>query len=249
MANTFPLKPLSSLKTLNLFEPTPPAPTLVRQTIQVNGQPLHYFKPPNDDTTMGTLSCLQNNKFHLTEIPFADGDVIIDIGCNVGLIGLVVGKIVPGVRYFGFDASALAIQAARAGAAANGLTNYQAFNVAIGGKNEFNVKFFSNGKDASCLVEDGLNKDNKVQEIVINKARIDAIFDSILLGIDKVRYMKIDCEGTEFEIFDYLFEYRPDILDRIEFLHAEVHGYQEFLPTQLEDRLRARFGNRVFFDT
>lgn len=239
-----PNSPLS-LNTLNIGQPPP---RLAREVIQINGQPFSFYHPPGDDTIHGTLSCLQNNKFHLNEIPFVDGDVVVDIGCNVGLLGLVIARLFPSVNVYGFDASNIAVEAARAGAMANGLINYQAYNVAIGAVNQANIKFFSNGKDKSCLVEDGLNKDNKVPEISINKIKIDEIFDSPLLGIGKVKFLKMDIEGGEFEIFDRLFNHRPDIIDRIEYLHLEVHQYQEFQPAELEGKVKAKWGNKVFFD-
>ena len=224
------------------------SPKLLQKTMQVNNNPLYFVHVENDDTIYGTLSCLQNDKFHFRDVPFADGDVFIDIGCNVGLVGLVISKLSPKIKVYSFDASSLAIECARKAAGLNGLTNFEAYNLAIGAVNQANVTFFSNGKDASCLVEDGLNKSNNVPENTVNKIKIDEIFDSPFLGIKKVKYLKMDIEGGEFEIFDRLFTQRPDILDRIEYLHIEIHPYQEFKPLELEAKIRAKWGNKVFFD-
>lgn len=237
------------LKPLNLFSPANVPPALLRETIIINDHPFTFFRPAGDDTVHGTLSCLQANKFHLSDAQFKAGDVMVDIGSNIGLVGLVVAKIHPDVRVFAFDASDLAVKAARQSAAANGLTNYFAFQLAVGAESKKGVQFFSNGKDKSCLVGEGLNSSNPVPELTVDMISIDEIFDSKLLGIDRVRYLKIDAEGIEHEVFAHLFAARPDIIDRIDFLHIEIHQYPQFNPAKLEADVRAQWGTRVFFDT
>jgi FkbM family methyltransferase len=236
------------LNTFDIGLNSKPKSKFLQKTLQINNDPLHFVHIENDDTIYGTLSCLQNDKFHFRDVQFNEGDIIVDIGCNVGLVGLVLSKISPKIKVYSFDASKLAIDCARMSAGLNGLINFEAYNLAIGAVNQANVTFFSNGKDASCLVEDGLNKSNNVPENTVNKIKIDEIFDSPFLGISKVKYLKMDIEGGEFEIFDRLFTHRPDILDRIEYLHIEIHPYQEFHPIELENKIKAKWGNKVFFD-
>lgn len=222
---------------------------IVSSKFNLNQEEVPFFFPENDDTIMGTFSCLQNNKFHLTEIPFAPGDVFVDIGSNVGLLSLVVAKTNPDVRVLAFDASPLAIKCLKKSIAANGITNLEAYNVAVGANEERDVKFYSNNKDTSCLVQDGLNKDNKTLEATVNMIAIDEIFDSLLLDVKQVKLAKFDAEGAEFKIFERLFLARRDILSRIEYLHLEVHQYSEFDPKNLETKVKEFWGSKVFFDT
>lgn len=237
------------LKPLNILDLNAPKADLVRETIQINGQPFHFFRPPGDDTIYGTLSCLQNDRFHLSEVTFGTGDVVLDIGSNVGLVGLVVAKMCPQAKVYAFDASDLAVKAARQTAAANGLTNYMAFQLAVGAESKTGVQFYSNGKDKSCLVGEGLNSSNPVPELKVNQIAIDEVFDSQILGIKRVRYLKMDIEGGEHPIFARLFAARLDILDRIDYLHLEVHDYSEFDPAKLIADVKAKWGSRAFFDT
>lgn len=227
-----------------------PSASLEQKTITVNGQPLHFVHPSGDDTIFGTLSCIQNNKFHLDKVGFKPGDVFVDIGCNVGLLSLLVAHLVPGVKVYAFDASALAIDCLRRSIALNGLTNVQAYHRSVGAEYKKDVRFYSNGKDSSCLIQDGLNKDtNTVSEGAVDMISIDELFDSHLIDNESVHYLKLDVEGTEFAIFDHLFSSRPDILERIEYLHLEVHLFQELRPAELTAKVAAHFGDRVFFDT
>ncbi len=231
---------------LNLFAKQPPR--IVQRTIQVNGAPFHFFHPEGDDTTQGTLSCLANGKFHLNEINWQPGDVFLDIGSNVGLVSLVVAKLVPGVRVLAFDASPLAIDCLRRSAVANDLTNIESYKLAVGEVDQKDLCFYSNGKDSSCLVAEGLNTSNKVKENTINKVQFDRIFDSIIFGVDKVKLIKIDVEGQEYSIFERLFTERKDLLSRIEFLHLELHDYPQYDMKGLEAKVRAQWGDKVFFD-
>jgi len=222
---------------------------LISQQLILNNRPLHFFRPPNDDSSYGTISCLTRNLFHLDTVGFKPGDNFLDLGCNIGLVSLVVAALNPGVEVYAFDASLISVTALRRAAAANGLANIRAFHVAVGGEDKRGVKFFSNGKDLSCLVQEGLNSSNPVPDNVVDMISIDTIFDSPLLGIDKVRLAKFDVEGEEFKIFDRLFNHRPDILDRIDRVHLEIHPYAEFGPEELKAKVLARFGERVCFDT
>jgi FkbM family methyltransferase len=242
MSNTFPLKPLNILDLNARAAP-------VKETIEVNGQPFYFYHPPGDQTMYGTLSCLSSDKFRFKDVgAFNDGDVFLDIGSNIGLVGMVIAKAFPKARVFAFDASDIAIQCARLGAAANGLTNYQAFQVAVGSKRQKDVRFFSDGSNKSCLVAEGLNSSNPVPELTVDMISIDDIFDSPLIGINKVKMAKWDVEGAEHATFAHLFADRPDILDRIEFLHMEVHQYPEYNPDELVAKLKAKWGDKVFFD-
>ena len=222
---------------------------LIPQQLLINGRPLHFFHPRNDDSACGTVSCLTRNLFHLDTMGFKPGDAFLDLGCNIGLVSLVVAALYPRVKVYAFDASLISVTALRYAAAANGLANIQAFHVAVGGEDKKGVRFFSNGKDVSCLVQEGLNSSNPVPDTVVDMVSIDTIFDSPLLGIDKVRLLKGDTEGSEYEIFARLFDHRPDILDRIDRVHLEIHPYSEFGPEELKAKVLARFGDRVCFDT
>jgi len=128
---------------------------LLSQQLLLNGHPLHFFYPRNDESACGTISCLTRNLFHLDTVGFKPGDAFLDLGCNIGLVSLVVAALYPRVKVYAFDASLISVTALRYAAAANGLANIQAFHVAVGGEDKKGVRFFSNGKDVSCLSKRG----------------------------------------------------------------------------------------------
>lgn len=221
---------------------------ILQKVLTIDDKRIIFFHPENDDTIFGTISCLREKKFHLEDVVFNKDDVIIDLGCNIGLVSLVLAAFNPDVKIYSFDAGKVAVDCLRAAAAINSFTNIQVFHNAVGVENK-QVNFYSNGKDVSCLVGEGFNDTNKVLEETIHQISIDTIFDSELFDIQRVKYLKMDIEGAEFSIFDHLFEKRNDILDRIDYLHLEIHPRVELNPIELKNRVSEKFGNRVFFDT
>lgn len=220
---------------------------IVRKTISINGSALHLLHPENDDSILGALSCLENGGFSLDKLPLDKGDVYIDIGCNIGAISLILAKANPTARIFSFDASSTSIQCLRMATAINQITNVYAFHLAVGDSREKDVKFYSNGKEVSCLIEEGKNAGaNEVFDSCVDKVSIDDIFDSPLLGIKRVKFLKMDIEGGEFCIFERLFSFRPDILDCIDFLSLEIHQFKQLGPDRLKQRVLEKFGNKAF---
>lgn len=213
-----------------------------------NSIDLNFYGPEGDDTIHGTLIASREGAFHLEKIPFERGDVAVDLGCNVGVVSCFIGKIWPDVMVYGFDASPIACWLARMNAMRNGLFNVTIFNKAIGKQNEKNRKFYSNSKEVSCLLDGELLKNSSEKRTDCYKCdviKLEEIFDNKILGLDRVKFLKCDIEGNEFEVFEDLFDNRMDILDRIEYLHLEVHDYKEFNPENLRNKIREKFGNKI----
>jgi Txe/YoeB family toxin of Txe-Axe toxin-antitoxin module len=92
------------------------------------------------------------------------------------------------------------------------------------------------------------SSDTKTKYSLLNLISIDELFNNPLLNIDKIKYMKVDIEAKEFELFDYLFEQKPEFLDRIDFLNVEVHPFSGSPKSEkLKTDLKNKFNNRIFF--
>jgi FkbM family methyltransferase len=225
---------------------------LVQNKISFKNSDLFFFYPQNDNTAIGTAHGLAQNEYtkNLHKIDFQENDVILDLGCNIGLVSMVLAKLFPQVRVCAFDPSPLAIECLKLGCIHNSITNIQPFEFGIGIENKKNVKFFSTDQDVSCLIEEKTMdpSDTKTKSSILNLISIDELFDSPLMNIDRVKYMKVDIEAKEFELFDYLFEKRPDILDRIDFLNVEIHPFNQSPKSQrLQNILKEKFKDKVFF--
>lgn len=209
--------------------------------ISIEDTNLSIISPYNDDTIYGTIESIRENFFKINEINFKDGDYFIDLGCNIGLLSCYVAKKFPFVRVLSFDASPISIGCLKVNIFKNELSNIQVFHKAIGGKTEKNIKFYSNNKEISTLIEEKLDTEDRKDFYYCDKVDILDLLESPVLGIDKVKYLKIDIEGSEFEVFDSIFKKNPDILNKIEYLNLEIHKRPEEDFDGLKNKLKFIF--------
>lgn len=209
--------------------------------ITLDRKPLYFYTPYNDDTSIATQAAIIEDEFKLDNIEFNQGDVVLDIGSNVCLLSLVLAKLHPYIQIYAFDPNPIACFCAKASRCRNSITNLDVFNVAVGAENEKDVKFYSNSSEISASVQEEYTslRDRVYKSDVI---KIDDLFDSLLLGINKVKYLKIDIEGGEYKLMNHIIDNRPDIIERIENLHLEVHGYP--WRDELVERVKGAFGNK-----
>lgn len=203
-----------------------------------------YVFPWGDDTHMGTIAAIKEGSFQLDKIKLDKKDVFLDIGCNIGLLSCVVAKLFPLSRVLAFDASSISHACAKVNALKNNLINIDVYHKAIGREYKRNQMFLSNGKEISTISKK-LDSEKRKDFYLCNVITLGDIFDSHVLGIDNIKYMKVDVEGDEYDIIDYLFDERPDILERIEFLHLEIHRTKDIQTiSNYENKVNSYFGKR-----
>lgn len=132
-----------------------------------------------------------------------------------------------------------------------GIDNINVFNLAIGGENKKDVSFSSDGKNHSCLVENGISPTNTTQQSTVNKIKFTELFTNPVFKIDKIKYLKMDIETAEFEVFKNIFDFFEglDLLEFFEYLHIELHPPDCEKAIELKKKLVDKFGEKVYFDT
>lgn len=225
---------------------------LIKQKITFQNQELIFFYPENDTTAVGTAHGLINGEYtkNLNNINFESNDVIVDLGCNVGIVSMMLAKFFPYTKIYSFDPSPIAILCLKLGCISNNIINIQPFEFAVGTENKKNVKFYSTDKEISCLIEEkSMDQfDTKTKFSLLNLISIDELFENPLLNIEKIKYLKVDIEAKEFELFDYLFQNKPEFLDKIDYLNVEIHPFDGNPKSEkLKKDLKEKFNDRVFF--
>ncbi len=202
--------------------------------------------PTGDQTFHGTSAAIREDQFQFSKIDFNENDVFLDLGCNIGLISCFLAKRFPAIRVYGFDASPIAIDYARWNANQNDIKNVLFFNKAIGAKTcRKATQFFSDSKNKTTLIEKRLDNENRTDCYLAKKISLKHILNSPVLEINKVKFLKVDIEGGEFEVFNYIFNNCPRILNKIEFLHLEIHKLQGFGSEGLYKKVLKHFGSRL----
>jgi len=169
--------------------------------------------------------------YHLDELEFQPGDVVIDIGAHVGVVSCYLAKKWPGITVYAFEPVDANYQRLTRNIRANGLTNVGAFHMAVTADGRDIVLSgdpHTNTGHYSAYAEAG-----PVSLVSPSRALTD-----VLRGTDtrRVALLKLDCEGAEYEILHSL----GAALGQVEALAMEVHE---------NDRLLAEYGSGALLVT
>ena len=170
------------------------------------------------------------SEYNFEELDFKPGDVVIDIGANVGMVSIYLAKVYPFLKIYSFEPIKLNYS--------NFVQNIQKNEIPDGTIIHERKAVTGDGRSVS-LMFNPLNSGGSAvtdfnQKGYIMKAE-DQNIESITLNeifekydIKKVKLLKIDCEGAEYEI---LRNCSTQNLKKIEHLRGEFHELSS-LPTE-----------------
>lgn len=157
---------------------------------------------------------LDDDCYDLDRIDFKPGDVVIDIGAHIGFFAIYTALRFPQVVIHSFEPFPENYELLQQNLVHNGVTNVRTYQLGVSGS----------GRDLE-MVTNPQNTGNSTcysrtlqygRTTGIPSTTLDHIFD--LIGVDKCKLLKIDCEGSEYEI---LLSTRS--LAKVEYLSGEFH--------------------------
>lgn len=156
-------------------------------------------------------------------IKFIKNDIFIDIGAHYGLISLFFAKKNPDVKFISLEPSRILGYLFNKSVQANNLKNIKIINSGIGKKEE-NIDFnfdINNTWGSSSVSTADFDKQNSLKE----KCHL-VTFNTIKKenNINKIKALKIDCEGCEYDFFENITD---KDLKNIEYIAIEVHPWVE----------------------
>ncbi len=163
------------------------------------------------------LDQLKDN-YRLHEIDFKPGDVVVDLGANVGVFTSCLGRKHPDITIYSIEAVPQTYKYLVGNLLRNNITNVIPVLMAVsGGRQEAQMwtRLHANTGGSSAVVTD-------VEGGVFYKvpaANLDTIFN--MFSIDQCKLLKIDIEGMEYEVL-----YNFSMLDKVEHMRAEFHMNQ-----------------------
>ena len=162
-----------------------------------------------------------------------ENDTIIDIGGHIGLFALDVTKNCKKGKIFCYEPVQKNYQLLKDNIKINKISNVHHFNLAV--SNEQNkIKIFLNEDDAGHSIIQSQTKFETIDSISLKN-----IID--IHNIRKCNFLKIDCEGAEFKILEYL----PDEnFDKIEKIVIEYHIFNNDF--NLYEKMKKRLQNLNF---
>lgn len=139
-----------------------------------------------------------NDEYKLKDIELNDGDVIVDIGANVGIVSIYLAKRFPNVKILAYEAHPHTYSNFLKNIEANNVKNIIPHNLAVYSKDNETLDItldIINTGSSSCF-KDG---EGQITETIPTISLDTIITDN---NITSIRYLKIDCEGAEFDILE-----------------------------------------------
>ncbi len=159
--------------------------------------------------------------YGLTGRHFAPGDVVIDVGAHIGAVSVVVATLNPQARIYAYEPSSSNYAMLLANLAANGVHNVVPVQAAVSGTagtlelvwSPLQTAGASASLDAAgrqALVDQGWSRET------VPCVTLDDVFATH--GIDRCAFLKLDCEGAEWEIAR-----QARALERVDAMALELH--------------------------
>ncbi len=185
--------------------------------------------------------------YKLAEMGFQPGDQVIDIGAHVGVVSCYIAKNYPGTLIYAFEPvqenfERLALNLERNGI---GKERVRAFPLGVTGDGR-EITLVGDGRGNSG----GWSAAGVHSSIVEQRTARSTTLEQILLdnAIDRVKLLKVDCEGSEYEI---LYSAPEWAWKKIEYVAIEIHDQGPHYPhgQKLVSWLQDKLGNKekVFF--
>ena len=152
---------------------------------------------------------LELDDYGLSKTPVpGDGEVIVDIGANVGGFSILAAKMFPGAQVYAFEPQAATFSDLERNIRANGVQDQViATNAAVGAVTETRAFTYTPGNaGASSIVRSiqSMRKWGGVIDSVPVLSVHDAFERAGLRAPAIIAMLKLDCEGCEFEVFSLL---------------------------------------------
>jgi FkbM family methyltransferase len=164
------------------------------------------------------------------------GDHVVDIGANIGAFAILAGsKVGTTGRVFAYEPDPTTCERLRANVRLNGLENVVVVENCAVGAVAGRATFYRHAKNAYSSLMDGV--DGRVHEHVESfPVPVMGITDVVSRAGPAIKLMKVDCEGSEYDLIDALDEQSAAAIRQIA---MEVHPVEGRSMDQLRSRIES----------
>lgn len=160
------------------------------------------------------------DEYGLRKMEYHDGDVIIDIGANVGSVSLYLGKKYPFLKIYAFEAHPINYMNLVKNIENNNIKNIECYNLAVSSNDTDILKITLNPNNTGSSSLFKISENDKINTCEVKTISLDTIIENN--KINKIKFLKIDCEGSEFDILE-----NSKLINQIdvENLSVEIHTF------------------------
>lgn len=219
----------------------------IMHEVNIWNEHLYFYDTIPSNTVKFVENEINNNYEYkkIMEIDFKEGDIVIDIGANVGMVSILLAKKFPFLKIYSFEPVKSNYN--------NLVKNIKLNNIEDNTIFPFNMAVTKDSRDILILIN-LLNQGGSALSEYTNyypPTLLKNFCHSTTLNnivsenkIDKIKLLKIDCEGSEYEIF-----YNTDkkILSNIQNIIGEFHKVENEDYYKLTDYLSDYVNNIIVY--
>jgi FkbM family methyltransferase len=186
-----------------------------------NGNPIYYRAFSTDAVNLYKILLNRGKKGEYYLPRGLNPEIILDIGANTGIASIYFATQYPSAKIYAFEPVPENFSLLQKNIEPYG--SIRALPFALGRENgTFQMKYSSTGYNLGgfSFYDQGVIESRKVE---VEQKDIRSYLPEI--GINKVDLIKIDTEGSEYEILTAL---NPKLLEGVQWIVGELHGIRDF---------------------
>lgn len=188
-----------------------------------------------DNNTISIIKEIFISKVYTKNIiKIEEGDVVFDIGANVGVFSLYA-SLIKGTKIFSFEPHPENFRKFSNNVKNNKIGNIKCLNYALGIDNEDRQMIEGNISGGHKISNEKTATSIDIGGIKVKSVTLEAMMDK--LDVEKIDFLKLDCEGAEGEIITSL---GLDGLKKIDKIAVEFHNNHSILNhSEINELLKA----------
>ncbi|MCM2284893.1 MAG: FkbM family methyltransferase [Desulfobacula sp.] len=189
--------------------------------VEIKGESFYFYDSPSSNSVDFIASEFQSeSNFDFEKIDFKPGDVVIDIGGNIGMVAIYIALKFPFLKIYSFEPAKQNYNNFIKNIKLHNITNVVVENRAVTKDGRIVELMYDAVNTGSSTMTKDMHKAHALTNILkieeVESITLDQIFEKY--GLKQCKLLKIDCEGAEYEIL-----YNTKVLGKIENIRGEVH--------------------------